>query len=182
MNSANKPPLVPQVDREILKPALKEFYQIHNASRISSIDTIVDSYAGREIELLEELRRRYKTEFEPFEKILREFKQSLLMSDNENDNSINVNVNINASRTKAEQTPVNSASSRSSILGLSDIQSLFSDKLMSGVGWKGFTVDTTQQDQKKDEQEIKEENTHLLVRHRNLIEILISRQVSDYLL
>lgn len=131
----------PQLDHDRVKAALKEFYSIHNASRISSIDTIVESYFGKEVELLEELKKRYKVEFEPFDKIINEYKASfpggIPPAEVPQSPDSNASDPSNVPSSSSTSSAAAAASRGLAGLGLSTI----TDKLMNGVNWKGFTLD-----------------------------------------
>lgn len=155
--STSAPPaftVKPQIERELVRAALLEFYQTHNASRISSIDTIVDSYLGKEVELLEDLKKRYKVDFEPFNKII----AGIHLEDNVPHGTVLVAEGVvdqeQQQDTKQSTPPPASTksmidqlpnlSSRGSILGIPGIQSLFTEKIMNGVNtWKGFQQSST---------------------------------------
>jgi hypothetical protein len=133
-----------QLDRDVLKAALTEFYSIHNASRLSSIDTIVESYAGKEMELLEELKKRYKVEFEPFNRIIADFRASNPSAAFSQvvDGTIDQNAasTVSSSPHQKREEPVQSTRASLAALG---IPTLFTDKIMNGVNWKGFTIDSS---------------------------------------
>jgi hypothetical protein len=38
---------------------VRDFYQIHNPSKLESVDSILKAYAGREAQLLEKLKKQY---------------------------------------------------------------------------------------------------------------------------
>lgn len=140
-----------QLDHEVLKVALREFYSINNASRISSIDTIVDSYLGKEVELLEELKKRYKVEFEPFDKILAEFRlnnphlpvvEYSSINDSGSDTISSSNILSQSKKEEVSQSSSTITAARGSLAALG-IPTIFTDKLMNGVNWKGFTMDSS---------------------------------------
>lgn len=158
-----------QLDRDVLKAALTEFYSIHNASRLSSIDTIVESYAGKEMELLEELKKRYKVEFEPFNRIIADFRASNPSAAFSQviDGTIDQNAvsTVSSSPHQKREEPVQSTRASLAALG---IPTLFTDKIMNGVNWKGFTMDSSAlmssaADTRKEASEQVEEDTNKIV-------------------
>lgn len=158
------PVIKPQLEHDRVKQVLIEFYKIYNTVRLSSLDHILTSYLGKEVELLEELKKRYNVDFEPFNVLLNEYraatgevptvtavesgeKQTVDITERSPDRSaVSITSPTPAAAPPAAQRPKLDGARNSITLGLSNIPTL--DKLMSG--WKGFALDGAADARKED--------------------------------
>lgn len=150
----------PQLELKRVKPALREFYQIYNTERLSNLDYIISSYIGKEVLLLEELKKRYNVDFEPFNILLDEYRAATAPTvngvvDKTSEDSCDRSTvkSVASAVSVASLSPAPPAAqrlkldSRNSInLGLSNIPTI--EKLMSG--WKGFTLEGVPDARKED--------------------------------